>query len=145
MQQKQAPIIESVAVDKGVLCSHISDEWWRRRHPSLLLRYGDATGHARMNTKSSVAVDLESVVFFLSVMDGGGGFLSDILTCHFAMVMLLGMFVLILWNITELLKDCLKDNGLMDDNHLITNPQQIYNNGWEWIQNQQKLLVLSMF
>ena len=46
-------IVESVAVDKGVLrSSHISDGWWKRflqRHPKLSLRYGDATGHVRMN------------------------------------------------------------------------------------------------
>ena len=45
--------VENVAVDKGVLRrSHISDGWWRRflqRHPKLSLRYGDATGHVRMN------------------------------------------------------------------------------------------------
>ena len=45
-------IVESVAADKGVLRkSRISDGWWKKflaRHPTLSLRSGDATGHARM-------------------------------------------------------------------------------------------------
>ena len=53
-------IVGNVAKEKGMLRkSHISDGWWRRfleRHPKLSLRYGDATGHVRMDavTKENI-------------------------------------------------------------------------------------------
>ena len=61
-------IVQSVAIDKGVLKSQkITEGWWRRflqRQPDLSLRRGDTTAHVRMN-----AVNKKTMEQYISLLN----------------------------------------------------------------------------